>query len=232
LSRPGRFGSGSVSGGHSAIGIALHVKLAIILMCSSEAESFVEPQSRVDFHDGQAPGACKPASSVLRDKPMQIALRSASTQDFDYCKRLYFAGMKKIIEELHLNMAAQSVSFREPWALTQVRIITADSSEVGWLQSTMQDDGLFVAQIFIDDPFQRKGIGTEVMHRLIGEVARLNQAVWLLDFKLTHYPRFEAHNGANGRNQTLTSFSDYRSRNRLGLHPCPLSALHHCRRPH
>src|SRR6202050_4809025 len=59
-------GSGSVSSGHSAIGIALHVKLAIILMCSLEAESFVEPQSRVDFHDGQAPVAFKTASSVLR----------------------------------------------------------------------------------------------------------------------------------------------------------------------
>jgi len=47
-------GSGSVSSGHSAIGIALHVELAIILMCGLKAESFVEPQSRVDFHDGQA----------------------------------------------------------------------------------------------------------------------------------------------------------------------------------
>ena len=54
---------------------------------------------------------------------MQIALRPASTQDFEYCKRLYFAGMKKIIGELHLNMAAQAFSLREQWALTQVRII-------------------------------------------------------------------------------------------------------------
>ena len=75
---------------------------------------------------------------------MQIVLRLASTQDFEYCKRLYFAGMKKILEELHLNMAAQAVSFREQWALTQVRIITVDSFDVGWLQSTMQDDGLLL----------------------------------------------------------------------------------------
>src|SRR5580704_18396569 len=47
-------GSRSVSSGHSAIGIALHVELAIILMCGLKAESFVEPQSRVEFHDGQA----------------------------------------------------------------------------------------------------------------------------------------------------------------------------------
>ena len=47
-------GSGSVSSGHSAIGIALHVELAIILMRDLEAEPFVEPRSRIDFHDGQA----------------------------------------------------------------------------------------------------------------------------------------------------------------------------------
>jgi hypothetical protein len=96
---------------------------------------------------------------------MHIALRPASTQDFEYCKRLYFAGMKKIIEELRLNMAAQAVSFREQWTLTQVRIITVDSSDVGWLQSTMQDDGLFIAQLFVDGPFQRKGIGTDSAER-------------------------------------------------------------------
>jgi ribosomal protein S18 acetylase RimI-like enzyme len=94
---------------------------------------------------------------------MQIALRPANIQDFEYCKRLYFAGMKRIIEELHLNMAAQAVSFRDQWALTEVRIITLDSSDVGWLQSKIQDDGLFIAQLFVDGPFQRKGIGTQLV---------------------------------------------------------------------
>jgi GNAT superfamily N-acetyltransferase len=118
------------------------------------------------------------------EKLMRIALRTASTQDFEYCKRLYFTGMTRIIEELHLDMAAQAVSFREQWVLTQVRIITFDSFDVGWLQTTIQDDVLFVAQLFVDGPFQRKGIGTEVMHRLIGEATRLNQAVCLAVVKI------------------------------------------------
>ena len=115
---------------------------------------------------------------------MQIELRPASAQDFEYCKRLYFAGMKTVIEELNLDMAAQGVSFRERWAQQLVRIIAVRSSDVGWLQSTMQDDGLFVAQLFVDGPFQRRGIGTEVMNRLIGEAARLNQPVRLAVVKI------------------------------------------------
>jgi GNAT superfamily N-acetyltransferase len=115
---------------------------------------------------------------------MQITLRPASTQDFEYCNRLHFAGKKKIIEELNLDMAAQAVTFRENWEATQVRIIGVGSSDVGWLQSTMRDDGLFVAQLFVDGPFQRQGIGTGVMNRLIGEAARLDQAVRLAVVKI------------------------------------------------
>jgi GNAT superfamily N-acetyltransferase len=115
---------------------------------------------------------------------MLISLRSAVIQDFEYCERLYFAEMKGIIEELNLDMTAQVVSFREQWELSQVRIIAADSSDAGWLQSTMRDDGLFVAQLFVDGPFQRKGIGTEVMNRLISEAALLNRAVRLAVVKI------------------------------------------------
>jgi ribosomal protein S18 acetylase RimI-like enzyme len=131
---------------------------------------------------------------------MQIKLRPALIQDFEYCKRLYFDGMKRIIEELHLDLAAQAVSFKKQWILEEVRIITLDDSDVGWLQTATRDDGLFVGQLFVDDPFQRRGIGTEVMNRLIAEAARDNQAVRLevvktnpslrlyerLGFRITH----------------------------------------------
>jgi GNAT superfamily N-acetyltransferase len=117
-------------------------------------------------------------------KPMRIILRHAVAQDFEYCKRLYFAGMKNIIEELGLDMAAQTANFPEQWALQQVRIISAEDLDVGWLQSDMRDEGLFVAQLFVDGPFQGRGIGTDVMKQLIGEAAGLNQAVRLAVVKI------------------------------------------------
>jgi ribosomal protein S18 acetylase RimI-like enzyme len=48
----------------------------------------------------------------------------------------------------------------------------------------MRDDGLFVAQLFVDGPFQGRGIGTEVMNQLIGEAAALNQPVSLAVVKI------------------------------------------------
>jgi ribosomal protein S18 acetylase RimI-like enzyme len=110
---------------------------------------------------------------------MPISFRQALHHDFDYCKRLYFEELEWIVQELRLDKAAQAASFQQQWELTQVSIIVLDGSDAGWFQTITHDDELFVAQIFVGRPFQRKGIGTEVMKRLIGEAARLNRTVRL-----------------------------------------------------
>lgn len=54
-----------------------------------------------------------------------------------------------------------------------------DGIDIGWLQSRVEDDALFLAQLFVAALFQRQGNGAEVMHRLIKEANRANQAVTL-----------------------------------------------------
>jgi len=109
----------------------------------------------------------------------KIAFRPARAQDFDYCESLYFEEMKIIIQELNLDVAAQVDSFRKQWELSQVRIITFDGVDIGWLQSTPRDDALFLGQLFVDRSYQRRGIGTEVMNRIIADATRVRQAVTL-----------------------------------------------------
>jgi GNAT superfamily N-acetyltransferase len=121
---------------------------------------------------------------MLQNSPMPIELRPALDHNFEYCRRLYFVEMRWIIEELHLDGTAQETSFRQQWNPTEVRMIALDGTDVGWLQAITQDDGLFVAQMFVDGPFQRRGIGTEVMKRLIGEANEFNLAVRLNVFRI------------------------------------------------
>jgi len=135
---------------------------------------------------------------VLQNRPVPIELRPALGHDFEYCKRLYFEGMGWIIEELHLDRAAQETGFRQQWNMTQVRIVVFDFTDVGCRPSG--DDELFVGQMFVESRFQRKGIGTQVMKRLISEatafnlpvrvnVVRINPARRLyerLGFRVTH----------------------------------------------
>jgi GNAT superfamily N-acetyltransferase len=118
------------------------------------------------------------------DNSILPTLRPAVSKDFGYCKRVYFAGMTRIIQELNLDMAAQTASFQQQWTPSQVRIISVGSSDVGWLQTDRRDGVLFVAQLFVDLPFQRQGIGTTVMNQLIAEAARFNQAVTLAVVKI------------------------------------------------
>ncbi len=110
---------------------------------------------------------------------MQIALRPARPQDFEYCSALYFAEMDRFIDELKLDRAAQVASFRERWHVTEVRLIALDDADTGWLQRRTEGDAVFLAQIFVDRPCQRRGIGTAVMQRLIAEAAAAGQAVTL-----------------------------------------------------
>jgi len=117
--------------------------------------------------------------SMLQNRPVQIGLRPALEHDFEYCRRLYFAEMRWIIDELRLDRNAQETSFGQQWNRAQVRVIALDGTDVGWLQTIREDNEIFVAQMFVDGPFQRRGIGTEVMKRLISEAAEFGLAVCL-----------------------------------------------------
>jgi ribosomal protein S18 acetylase RimI-like enzyme len=108
-----------------------------------------------------------------------MALRPARPEEFDYCARLYFEGIHNIIKELNLNMDAQVAGFHQRWDVGQVRIITLDGADIGWLQSFVEDDALFLGQLFVDGAFRRRGIGTGVVKVLIGGAARAGRAVTL-----------------------------------------------------
>jgi len=110
---------------------------------------------------------------------MPVTFRPARPQDFAYCERLYFAEMEGVIRDLKLDRNLQAASFRRQWEVTQVRIITLEGADIGWLQSTTQDGSLFLGQLFVEAPLQRRGIGTEVMNRLIGEATRAHRAMTL-----------------------------------------------------
>lgn len=110
---------------------------------------------------------------------MGISFRQARLSDFDYCANLYFAGMERTIRELNLNMAKHTADFRQRWEVTEVRIITQNDADIGWLQARTEADALFVAQLFVDARFQRQGSGTEVMRWIIAEASDADQAVTL-----------------------------------------------------
>jgi len=110
---------------------------------------------------------------------MRTILRPARPEDFDYCARLYFEGMETIIKELNLDMAAQIAGFRQRWDVIQVRIVTLDGTDIGWLQSFVKDNELCLGQLFVEKSWRRQGIGTELVKGLIEGAASAGRAVTL-----------------------------------------------------
>ena len=74
----------------------------------------------------------------------RLALRPAQPQDFAFCQRLYFECMGWIIQALKLDVTRHSESFTRQWRLTEVRIITVAGEDVGWLQTALVDDAVFL----------------------------------------------------------------------------------------
>lgn len=95
---------------------------------------------------------------------MCLAFRTAQIPDFAFCRRLYFANQATVTHE-------QESSFRDRWKLAEVRVITCDGADVGWLQIRIEDDSLFLVQLFVEPTHQGKGIGTATIGRLMNEAA-------------------------------------------------------------
>jgi GNAT superfamily N-acetyltransferase len=109
----------------------------------------------------------------------QIYVRPAGKVDFGYCANLYFGGMETAMRELNLDRDLQKANFRQRWIADEVRIIVRDGKDVGWLQSRIDDNSVFLAQLFVEPACQRQGIGTHIVKRIIDEAARAGRGVTL-----------------------------------------------------
>ena len=115
---------------------------------------------------------------------MKVTLRPAVDADFEACRRTYFAETEWINERLQLDRDEQESMFRKQWRPKQVCIIQADGVDVGWLQSVVSKSEHMLGQVFVDAPYQRKGIGTEVLRRIVDEASRLQLPIRLAVVKI------------------------------------------------
>ncbi len=144
-----------------------------------------------------------------------IELRPAQTADFAFCRSVEYDTMRWIIEQLSgWDEAQHFETFAKKWEVDEVSIITVAGKDAGWLQTAAVDDAIFLKQIYLDQPFQRQGVGTGVIQIVVEEgrsqskavslgVVKINPARRLyerLGFRTTHedeykfYMRREADN--------------------------------------
>ena len=94
---------------------------------------------------------------------MNAVLRPAQPNDFDFCAGLYLAELEWVITAMHLDRSRQLPTLQKNWTVSEVRIITAQGQDVGWMQSGPRDDAVYLSHIYLLPAFQGRGIGRAVL---------------------------------------------------------------------
>jgi ribosomal protein S18 acetylase RimI-like enzyme len=122
-----------------------------------------------------------------------IELRPARTEDYDFAFGLYVETIKPYtLAYMPWVDEVETARFARFWTLSDTHIVAFDGQDVGWLEVSDTGPKIFLKQLYIMPAQQRRGIGTEVMRRLITEwqqtgkpivlgVLKNNPARWLYE---------------------------------------------------
>jgi GNAT superfamily N-acetyltransferase len=127
---------------------------------------------------------------------MDIRFRAARTEDLAFARNLYFETMRWIIERLFgWDQAREEENFSGFFKLDEVRIITADARDVGWIQERSDDSAIFLGSLYVMPAMQRQGIGGQVLRTLLARARDQSKAVTLAVVKINPALHFYERHG-------------------------------------
>jgi ribosomal protein S18 acetylase RimI-like enzyme len=107
-----------------------------------------------------------------------IELRPAVPADYHFARTVHHAGMRWIAERLFgWDDASQDEKFERQFVPSEIRIIVMRGRDVGYLQAAEKPEALFLKELHVAAPFQKLGIGTEVLRRLCAEAEQMHKPV-------------------------------------------------------
>lgn len=127
---------------------------------------------------------------------MNIKLRAARDEDFVFARSVYFETMRWIIERLFgWEQAREEKNFVDFFRISEVRIITVDGQDVGWIQERLEEDAIFIGSFYITPAMQRHGIGTQVLRELMVKAESQSKAITLGVVKINPAVHFYEKHG-------------------------------------
>jgi orotate phosphoribosyltransferase len=114
-----------------------------------------------------------------------IRYRDATEKDFDFLYSLHVATMKEYVKKVWgWDEAYQESLFRRNFVPANIQIIMGNAGEIGMLSVQEREEDIFLRTIEIHPNFQRNGIGTAIINRLILESVPKNKPVFLQVLKV------------------------------------------------
>lgn len=104
--------------------------------------------------------------------------------------------MRGIIEALFgWDQSREEKNFARFFRLEEVRIITADGQDVGWIQEQVSEGSIHLGSFYVAPTMQGRGIGTQVLGMLLGRAASESKTVTLAVVKSNPARRFYERHG-------------------------------------
>src|SRR5215475_145800 len=127
---------------------------------------------------------------------MNIALRTACDGDVAFARNIYFETMREIIEHLFgWDQSREEKNFARFFKLNEVRIITADGQDVGWIQEQISRRSINLGSFYVAPAMQARGIGTEVLRMLLERAAADSKTLTLAVVKTNPARQFYEKRG-------------------------------------
>ena len=98
----------------------------------------------------------------------QINLQQAKAEHYDFALHLYLLTLRPYMQELVVwDEQEQREIFAAQWKREEVRIISVDGKDAGWLQVAELPTEIRLQKFFVSPQYQRSGIGSEVLGNLL-----------------------------------------------------------------
>ena len=98
---------------------------------------------------------------------------AARPADYGFARQLYALTMRDIIElAFGWDEYRQDLSFARQYVQSEVRIITLNGRDIGWLQTRSVGPTLHLFQFYIAPRWQNQGLGSLVLKRVLAQAEK------------------------------------------------------------
>lgn len=138
---------------------------------------------------------------------MQISLRPATDEDYDFLWWLHCATMRPYVEETWgWDEQWQAEYFHDHFDSPTRRVIGGDGVPIGYISVERREDCIFLAAIEIAPDYQSRGIGTKLIRGLLNEADGRNVPVELQVLKVNTARRLYERLGFTVIGETETHY--------------------------
>ncbi len=113
---------------------------------------------------------------------MKYNLLNATNNDIDYIKKSKLYNILKYADDLQKDEIMRINSYVDehiPVEITDYKIIMCSNDRVGCLLVTKKDDGVILDEIYLEEEYRNKGIGTDIIKNIL----KINPIVYLWVYK-------------------------------------------------